>query len=660
MIPSQLIETPMKLERVNVAEGSKISVNEANSLAEDKVVGVSKLGKDDKIRREQKSFIERIREKLASVTISNDSPKSTEVEDGNENSLPVAEASLDASASRSASAPSIANERIASDVVPQDADSELSLLDNVEETLVENSETFDNPAFNESEQNRHSSNAKTVDPLDTHEKGSDSVKEISRSPIKESLAYDGSVSSCDGNDDQVPGELEHLNSGNGVSGCVGAEENSTSQRRSGQLSDEREKQRSILEERESIRENEIRGSNRTRQHRDSVFPPRVPSHRKSSEIAFETGSSSSYVNDEPPSKWTRNHPYGYEEQEQFRRITYDQRRFMEGRRFRDAPWRENDVLPTYRNDEMFSGEFYEKQRYHGYSDGDVKRRAGNRFLSCNLPRTDYSGEVYGRGYQVHSGEVHDGRYLMKDHYMDRYPDPRQRSAQLPPGGRPRYREEPMTYMDPSRETRWDPYDDPYPTNPRRLYDFESYGLGHDRAYLSDDQRHGEWIMRRSYVKEKRQVAKRHFRPMAGGAPFITCHFCFKVLQLPEEFLVFKRRKIHMLKCGVCSNILKFSLENDSCLAPRLPFSNESEKTELDLPQDNSFGALGREKSNSRNAARVDESSDGGNNAASSSVESRQMKVTWHLPARTKSPLHQLLGYSSAEDLLAAHTVDDKE
>ncbi|XP_054793930.1 uncharacterized protein LOC129299488 isoform X2 [Prosopis cineraria] len=50
--------------------------------------------------------------------------------------------------------------------------------------------------------------------------------------------------------------------------------------------------------------------------------------------------------------------------------------------------------------------------------------------------------------------------------------------------------------------------------------------------------------------------------VAGGAPFITCRNCFKLLQLPADFLLFKR-VCHQLKCGHCSEILKFSLQDRS-------------------------------------------------------------------------------------------------
>ncbi|KAI9110745.1 hypothetical protein K1719_018183 [Acacia pycnantha] len=63
-------------------------------------------------------------------------------------------------------------------------------------------------------------------------------------------------------------------------------------------------------------------------------------------------------------------------------------------------------------------------------------------------------------------------------------------------------------------------------------------------------------------REKQSMNKKHFRPVAGGAPFVTCRNCFKLLQLPADFLLFQRA-CHQLKCGHCSEILKFSLQDRS-------------------------------------------------------------------------------------------------
>ncbi|KAK9948841.1 hypothetical protein M0R45_004400 [Rubus argutus] len=44
--------------------------------------------------------------------------------------------------------------------------------------------------------------------------------------------------------------------------------------------------------------------------------------------------------------------------------------------------------------------------------------------------------------------------------------------------------------------------------------------------------------------------KRRIRPIAGGAPFITCHKCLDVLQIVGFHL--SKRRYHKLRCGACS------------------------------------------------------------------------------------------------------------
>ncbi|XP_022939888.1 protein ENHANCED DISEASE RESISTANCE 4-like isoform X1 [Cucurbita moschata] len=81
---------------------------------------------------------------------------------------------------------------------------------------------------------------------------------------------------------------------------------------------------------------------------------------------------------------------------------------------------------------------------------------------------------------------------------------------------------------------------------------------------SDQLSHGNLEM--NYLREKRHLAKHHLRPMAGGAPFITCYHCLKLLQIPAEFLLVKRQ-CSRLKCGHCSKVLEFSLRNRTHIVP---------------------------------------------------------------------------------------------
>lgn len=82
---------------------------------------------------------------------------------------------------------------------------------------------------------------------------------------------------------------------------------------------------------------------------------------------------------------------------------------------------------------------------------------------------------------------------------------------------------------------------------------------------SNDQRYRATAVRK-YLREKPNLAKRHQKPVAGGAPFVTCHKCLNLLQLPADFLLYKRA-CHKLKCGQCSEVLKFSLKNGSHVVP---------------------------------------------------------------------------------------------
>lgn len=261
--------------------------------------------------------------------------------------------------------------------------------------------------------------------------------------------------------------------------------------------------------------------------------------------------------------------------------------------------------------------------------------------------------------------------------MHRYPKDRRRwSSQLPP---PAVYYHPGIHTGPSWEARWDPYDS-YPTSPPRLVESESsYAWGHDSLYLSDDQRHKDQIMRRLYLKEKRLAVRKQFHPIAGGAPFITCYFCFNILKLPSDFLLSRRsRKTHKLKCGACSRVLEFSLENEGCLAPsetsierndnlvvtsRTIHSWQSSLNSADgrelLSQD-SFSTSGREKrkvipESSSTREQLEELHD-----TEPTARGRPPKLTWQRSARSKSPLHRLMGYSSPKDLLTEHEADDVE
>lgn len=79
------------------------------------------------------------------------------------------------------------------------------------------------------------------------------------------------------------------------------------------------------------------------------------------------------------------------------------------------------------------------------------------------------------------------------------------------------------------------------------------------------RRNRDYAMER-HLKVKHCYDKIHLMPITGAAPFITCYCCFKLLQLPVDFLVSKRR-LHQLKCGSCSEVLRFFLHDRVHLMP---------------------------------------------------------------------------------------------
>ncbi|CAL5404767.1 unnamed protein product [Camellia sinensis] len=96
-----------------------------------------------------------------------------------------------------------------------------------------------------------------------------------------------------------------------------------------------------------------------------------------------------------------------------------------------------------------------------------------------------------------------------------------------------------------------------PLSPR-CYESSEFSL-RSCAAKSGDHWHKNHEVKK-YSRERRQLVKRYVRPVAGGAPFLVCYRCSEMLQLPTDFLLFKRRSLR-LRCSACSVILKFLLQN---------------------------------------------------------------------------------------------------
>ncbi|KAL0911522.1 hypothetical protein M5K25_019671 [Dendrobium thyrsiflorum] len=68
------------------------------------------------------------------------------------------------------------------------------------------------------------------------------------------------------------------------------------------------------------------------------------------------------------------------------------------------------------------------------------------------------------------------------------------------------------------------------------------------------------------------------RPVSGGAPFVMCYKCFKLLQLPTDFLVSPKR-VNKLRCGACSQVLMYFFRPRSSSMPLTPIENQHPPSE---------------------------------------------------------------------------------
>ncbi|XP_010512527.1 PREDICTED: protein ENHANCED DISEASE RESISTANCE 4-like [Camelina sativa] len=96
-----------------------------------------------------------------------------------------------------------------------------------------------------------------------------------------------------------------------------------------------------------------------------------------------------------------------------------------------------------------------------------------------------------------------------------------------------------------------------------------------RTYASRglQQPHGRWpsnftdtqMDSLSRIRPPRVVlpgGSRHIRPLAGGAPFITCQNCFELLQLPKKPEAGGTKKQQKVRCGACSCLIDLSVVNN--------------------------------------------------------------------------------------------------
>ncbi|GMN41123.1 hypothetical protein TIFTF001_010347 [Ficus carica] len=402
---------------------------------------------------------------------------------------------------------------------------------------------------------------------------SGSLRNISKSPTRASRAYDGSISSYDGLDDHFPTcHLHSLEDTYKAKNFLHAEERPRRDKFVARTTMNRESEMQhqarppLLDKKTHARKNgnwdrnkllEPARHNRTARNWRPGRHEHQPSsdfHWSTSQAGYEDGGPSNRLHNEfhrRSSFQSRdlNEDHGQVVKllrmvfEMHNQIDKSRSLYDNGNNGIEGLSRKERYNPGYHNYEATSEERFHHSdypRYYGRYGSGMNHSNRNR-----LNKVPFSGEAP-RCHQVDPSCSHC------------FPQDWPRSAQLPPPSH--YNTSELCRTHPGHN--YTSYSS-YPSSPQWSVDSEYPPWG--REMQSDDQRRRNQDMT-NYLRDKHHLAKRHFRPIAGGAPFIVCYKCSILLQLPADFLLFKK-KFHRLRCGACSEVLKFSLQNGSRIVP---------------------------------------------------------------------------------------------
>ncbi|XWS08389.1 hypothetical protein CRYUN_Cryun41cG0075700 [Craigia yunnanensis] len=389
---------------------------------------------------------------------------------------------------------------------------------------------------------------------------------------RSSHAYDGSISSYDGMDDHFPDQQIHLFESNykaanylvpeerhrrdklPAKGMVNG--NSGMRDHARNFSSDLSNKKYYATEKyskwhrdellEPVTHRPLR--NWPRLERDE-YPSQIPFSQRASLCGYESAGPSRELHDEFPFD-SAFHPLEkaeYTEQENMKllRMMHELQDqiskacHLNGRTSTDVPWRQKH-FPAYYHPESPEGEFY--PRYHGRREQRSSWNRQSRF--SHIP---------------FSGGAINTRHNIDNSCLCCPPQDRQHSEQLPP---PIFRHNQRFCRAQTGHSCYSSYSS-CPYSPQRYLESDFFIWSPETQ--PDDRRYRDHEMKR-YLREKHHSVRRHLQPMAGGAPFVTCYHCFRPLQLPADFLLFKRR-FHQLRCGACSKVLKFSLRKGTHIIP---------------------------------------------------------------------------------------------
>jgi len=441
------------------------------------------------------------------------------------------------------------------------------------------------------------------------------LRELSKSPTaRSSHAYDGSVSSNDGMDERFLGQNLYSfeggsRKGKGVVKSSMLYEDVEMQSQSNFPN--RMYQNDVLETKRGDHANRVRTKTD-----EFPFPYKMPLHGSSPQSGYESGSpsnqiynelylSSSYVSpdsiEDPDQEKMKLLRMVYKLQDQLNRTNHANKETNER-------LSAGNHISSYQSHDSHEGRFYHGLDYprgdanesysHANKETNERLSAGNHISSyqsydshegrfyhgLDYPRGDANAS-YSHGINIHqrrhnfshvpySTEPTSNAHHIDHPYFNCCPQEGQHLGEFPPCFP--YQREDLHRPHPVHSRCLSQHS--YPSSPQWLINSKHV---HGRETKSCDQRYRATEMNYTRTRDKLSLTKRHYRPVAGAAPFVTCHKCLNLLQLPADFLLFKRL-CHKLKCGACQEVLKFSLQNKSHVVSYTPNAVGPPSSDLDV------------------------------------------------------------------------------
>ncbi|KAK4411484.1 protein trichome birefringence-like 25 [Sesamum angolense] len=150
----------------------------------------------------------------------------------------------------------------------------------------------------------------------------------------------------------------------------------------------------------------------------------------------------------------------------------------------------------------------------------------------------------------------------------------------------------------------------------------SHSAKSQARWSSDVSSEADRFIRRRPPRVHLPSGGKHCRPIAGGAPFLTCYNCFELLLLPKKVLS-KKKSRKKMRCEACSTVIVFTVSDK-----KLVISIDVEVEDNPVEVDNKHNVLSTHVDGHLNQTRTTFSSDDYDNSGydfhSMDRETRQM------------------------------------